>query len=262
MTRVVFVMIDGLRPDALDPDRTPNLLRAKARGASTLTAQSVMPSITLPCHTSIFHSVPPSRHGITSNVFTPMARPIVGLIDALNDAGKRCAAIYNWEELRDISRPGALDFSLYVRNAYDLEHGDRIVTEHALPIVGSVDHDFAFVYLGTVDTAGHFYGWMEEGYLAQVERIDTLFGRLLDAITADTVLITHADHGGHERNHGTDMPEDMTVPYIMLGETIKQGYTIQRPISILDTAPTIAHILGVPLQRDWEGTPITEAFLS
>ena len=28
MTRVVFTMLDGLRPDALHPDRTPNLLRA------------------------------------------------------------------------------------------------------------------------------------------------------------------------------------------------------------------------------------------
>ncbi|MDZ4762930.1 MAG: alkaline phosphatase family protein [Chloroflexota bacterium] len=262
MTRVILVMIDGLRPDALDPTRTPNLLRAQANGASTLTAQSVMPSITLPCHMSIFHSVPPARHGITSNYFTPMARPVIGLFDVANDAGKRCAFVYNWEELRDISRPGALDFSVCVRNSYDLENGDQMMATHALPLIQHVDHDFVFVYLGTVDTAGHFYSWMSEGYLAQVARIDAVFGQLYDALPADAVMIVHADHGGHDRYHGTDVPEDMTIPYIIVGTGIKPGYAIQRPVSLLDTAPTIARLLNVPIPRDWEGTPIDEAFLT
>jgi predicted AlkP superfamily pyrophosphatase or phosphodiesterase len=260
MTRVVLIMIDGLRPDALDPARTPHLLRAQANGASTMRAQSVMPSITLPCHMSIFHSVPPSRHGIMSNVYTPMARPVIGLFDAANDAGKRCAFIYNWEELRDINRPGALDFSLCVRNSYDLETGDQIIAAHALPLIQQPDHDFIFVYLGTVDTSGHFYSWMSDGYLAQVARVDAIFGQLYDAIPRNTVLIVHADHGGHERFHGTDMPEDMTIPYIIAGAGVKAGYTIQRPVSLLDSAPTIARLLNVPIPRDWEGTPIEEAF--
>jgi predicted AlkP superfamily pyrophosphatase or phosphodiesterase len=52
-------MIDGLRPDAIVPADCPNLKALLARSAYSLTATSVMPSITLPCHTSIFHSVPP-----------------------------------------------------------------------------------------------------------------------------------------------------------------------------------------------------------
>ena len=104
----ILVMIDGLRPDALDQIDCPNLRSLIARGASTLTARSVMPSVTLPCHTSIFHSVPPTRHGITVNVWTPMARPLPGLVDVAKDAGKRCSFIYNWEPLRDVSRPEKL----------------------------------------------------------------------------------------------------------------------------------------------------------
>lgn len=103
---VVFILIDGLRPDAIAPATCPNLKALMARGAVTLQAQSVMPSITLPCHTSIFHSVPPTRHGITSNLWAPLARPLPGLFEVAKIAGKRCASIYNWEELRDIGRPG------------------------------------------------------------------------------------------------------------------------------------------------------------
>lgn len=261
MPNVLFVMLDGLRPDALSPERTPNLLRAAAQGAHTLAARSVMPSMTLPCHMSIFHSVPPSRHGIASNVYAPQVRPVIGLIDAANDAGKLCAMITNWEELRDLSRPGSLHYSLYLRNGYDFDGGDQLLVEHATRIIRSGEFNFIFLYLGTIDTAGHLYGWMEEGYLEQVRRLDIEIGRLLDVLPQDMAMIVHADHGGHDRTHGTDSPEDMTIPYIITGSGVRPGYVIERPVSLLDTAPTIARLLGFAPPKDWEGSAVEEALL-
>ena len=261
MARVVFVMVDGLRPDAISPDRTPNIQRLISGGASTLTAQSVTPSITLPCHTSIFHSVPPSRHGITSNVFTPFARPIPGLIEAAEDGDKTCAFIYNWEELRDLNRPGSLHYSQFFRNGYDLDDGDRVLVDAALPLITAGAFDFMFLYLGTIDTSGHMYGWMSAGYLEQVRRLDVQVGRLLADLPADTTMLLQADHGGHDRTHGTDSAEDMTIPWILVGAGVRAGYTIERPVSLIDTAPTLAHALGIKtLPIDWEGTAVTEAF--
>ncbi len=92
---VIFVMIDGLRPDALSAADCGALSTFRTRGAATLAARSIMPSITLPCHMSIFHSVPPTRHGVTTNVYQPMARPLPGLIDHAKVHEKRCSAIYN-----------------------------------------------------------------------------------------------------------------------------------------------------------------------
>ncbi len=261
MARAIFVMLDGLRPDALSPERTPNLLDACARGAATMTAQSVMPSMTLPCHTSLFHSVPPSRHGIVSNVWTPMARPVIGLFDVANDNGKLCAVIHNWEELRDLNRPGSLHYSQFFRNGYDLDDGDRVLVDAALPLITAGAFDFMFLYLGTIDTSGHMYGWMSAGYLEQVRRLDVQVGRLLADLPADTTMLLQADHGGHDRTHGTDSAEDMTIPWILVGAGIRAGYTIERPVSLIDTAPTLAHALGIKtLPIDWEGTAVTEAF--
>src|SRR3712207_6719837 len=96
---LTFILIDGLRPDAIDAARCPRLRALRSRGAATMRATSVMPSVTLPCHTSIFHSVPPTRHGVTTNTWTPMARPLPGLVDQAHAAGRRCAFFYNWEEL-------------------------------------------------------------------------------------------------------------------------------------------------------------------
>ena len=154
---VVFILIDGLRPDAIDLADCPRLRGLRARGAATMRAASVMPSVTLPCHTSIFHSVPPQRHGVTTNTWTPMARPLPGLFDLAKLAGRRCAFLYNWEELRDLARPGSLELSYFRNTAYQPD-GDQLTADEAARVLPAGGYDFAFVYLGTVDTAGHYYG--------------------------------------------------------------------------------------------------------
>jgi predicted AlkP superfamily pyrophosphatase or phosphodiesterase len=257
---VVFVMIDGLRPDAITAAACPTLQGMQARGAWTFAAQSVMPCITLPCHTSIFHSVPPTRHGVTTNTWQPMARPLPGLLDQAKVHGKRCSAIYNWEPLRDLGRPETLEFAWYRNTAYTHE-GDDEITDVAVAHILADKPDFAFVYLGTVDTAGHYYGWMSEGYLRQAERDDANLGRLLAALPPDAHVLVHADHGGHERNHGLDIPEDMTIPWLLVGPRVRAGQEIAAPVSLLDTAPTLARLLDIPAPRDWEGRCVEEAFV-
>jgi predicted AlkP superfamily pyrophosphatase or phosphodiesterase len=256
---VVLILIDGLRPDAIAAAGCSRLAALRDRGAATMRASSVMPSITLPCHTSIFHSVPPTRHGITTNEWQPMARPLPGLFDLAHAAGKRCACFYNWEQLRDLGRPGSLELSFFRNTAYQPD-GDQIVADEAARALRDGSFDFAFVYLGTVDTSGHYYGWMSDGYLEQVANVDALLGGLLDALPADTTVLLQSDHGGHDRNHGTDAPEDMTIPWIVAGPGIRAGYTIGAPVSLLDTAPTLARLLGLAPHRDWEGRCIEEIF--
>jgi predicted AlkP superfamily pyrophosphatase or phosphodiesterase len=62
---LVLVVVDGMRPDGLQQARTPTMDPLIARGASTFAARTVLPSATLPCHMSRFHSVPPEGHGGT-----------------------------------------------------------------------------------------------------------------------------------------------------------------------------------------------------
>lgn len=258
---VVLVMLDGTRPDALAQTDCPTLHRLMARGAYTLQAASVMPSITLPCHTSIFHSVPPQRHGIVSNTWTPLARPLPGLLEQARAAGKRAGFFFNWEQLRDMSRPGSLAMSYFCDGAESDPASDDHIAEVAARNLQAGTLDFAFVYLGTIDTAGHAYGWMSPQYLAQLTRVDAALGRLLAALPADTSVIVQSDHGGHERTHGTAMPADMLIPWLAVGPTIRQNYQIAEPVSLLDTAPTIARLLGVPAAPQWEGRCVEEIFV-
>lgn len=262
MSTLSLIMIDGLRPDAIGLAATPNIHSLIQRGASTLTAQSLMPTITLPCHTSIFYSIPPARHGITTNTWSPMARPIPGIVEHAKSNGKTCAFFYSWEPLRDICQPENLIMSYFrLRDPYDLSSDDPILSA-ALEFRQQEDADFIFLYFGSTDIAGHKFGWMADGYLKQVEHVDTLLGAYLAQLDDDDAILLQSDHGGHDRSHGSDLPEDMTVPWMVVGNNIRANYTIQSPISLLDTAPTLAHLLNIQPHPAWEGRSLDEIFNS
>ena len=112
--KVVLVLVDGLRPDGLLKCGNPFVQTLISKSSHALDAATVFPSVTLPCHMSLFHSVDPDRHGILSNTYVPQVRPIVGLFDQLDTFGKVNGFFYNWEQLRDLARPGHLHTSLYM----------------------------------------------------------------------------------------------------------------------------------------------------
>ncbi|MCC7492784.1 MAG: alkaline phosphatase family protein [Fimbriimonadaceae bacterium] len=250
--RVLLCSIDGLRPDALALTPTPVIDDLRARGLTCLTARSVMPSVTLPCHTSMFLGVPPERHGVVTNTWVPQVRPIQSLTEVLKRAGHSTAAWYNWEELRDLSRPGCLDLSYMQKDCYGAS-SDLLLADRVVPLIREQPTDFTFLYLGHVDAAGHDHGWMSEPYLAAVTRADEALGRVLAALPADglAVLVT-ADHGGHDRTHGTASDDDLLLPFVL---SVPGGPTGELPeASILDVAPTCAALLGVAGAPEWEGT--------
>jgi len=52
----------------------------------------------------------------------------------------------------------------------------------------------------------------------------------------------------------------MTIPWLVAGLGIRAGHTIEAPVSLLDTAPTLARLIGVEPHREWEGRCIEEIF--
>jgi len=261
MPPVVFIMLDGLRPDAIQASVCPRLFALQAHSAYTLSAQSLVPPMPLPCHLSIFHSVPPSHHGVTDNLPDAPAKLPRGLFELLRAKEKRAGAFYNWEPLRRISQIGSLYTSYFQDNYTDFQQGDARVCRAARVGVHEDGLDFAFVYFGSLDAAGHLFGWMSEGYLSQLQHLDGILGRFLDDLPPGTRFLIHSDHGGHEHFHGDDIPEDMTIPWLASGEGIRQNYVIQQPVNLLHTAPTLAVMLGLKPFSSWQGQPVSEIFL-
>lgn len=258
MAKVLLILVDGMRPESIAACGS-GYAKAMLESCrfSTVNAQTVFPSVTLPCHMSLFHSVAPQRHGILTNTFVPMARPVDGLVEKLHSAGKTCAFYYTWEQLRDVAQPGKLDYSFYS----SMFHGrgaeaDREATDAAIHAIKTVKPDFVFLYLGWADETGHRYGWLGKEYLSVVNDEWGNIKRAIAAAPDEYKIIITADHGGHDMNHGSELAEDMTIP-VIVPEHGESDEFITDQINIIDIAPTIAKWLGVAADEQWAGKSFT-----
>jgi len=252
MKKVILVSIDGMRPDGFLKCGNPFCEKLMEISSYTLNARTVYPSVTLPCHMSLFHSVPPERHGITTNIYIPFARPINGLFEQIKNAGGVSAMYYGWEPLRDVSRPSSLKFAGYI-NAYAEDASDGLLTDLAIERVERSKPDFVFLYMVETDEkGGHDRGWMSEGYLAQINAAIDNVRRVWEKFGDEYTIIVTADHGGHDRGHGSMMDEDMTIPMFYIGERFEAGKQLEG-VTILDIAPTVADVMGVLCAEEWEG---------
>jgi predicted AlkP superfamily pyrophosphatase or phosphodiesterase len=189
---------------------------------------------------------------------------VPGIIELVRQARLRPAAFYTWDPLRDLSRPGALVYSSFI-DIYgpDGHDSDEAIAALAADYLVQRRPEFTFIYLGLTDEIGHRYGWLSPEYLDAVAVADAcialVLGRLESAgLLERTACLVTADHGGHDHAHGSDAPEDLTVPWLVAGPGIKKGYPIPAPVRIFDTAPTIAHLLGLAVPREWQGRAILE----
>ena len=254
MNKVCLILVDGMRPVSLAACGNPYWEELSRHSLHSLKARTVMPSVTLPCHMSLFHSVSAERHGILTNTYVPQVRPVKGLCEVLAAAGKRCAFFYNWEELRDLTRPGSLCRADFVAGRYiGYDKANRILTDRVIEMLaGGETPDFIFLYLGWVDEEGHKYGWMTPEYLNSVRESLECIRRVEAALPAEYRMIVTADHGGHARSHGSEMPEDMVIP-IFLSHPSFASRELEGEPNIIDIAPTISAWLGVAADPDWEG---------
>ena len=253
--RVVIVSIDGLRPDAVQQLNPPNLSALTRRGATTWQAQTIVPSNTLPSHTSMLTSYLPARHGITWDDYLPangtLKVPMIFI--AARRAGRRTAMVAGKEKFNTFRDTAEMD--VFVGGT----RTDADVAEQAVAqLYAGVD--LLFVHFPDVDLSGHATSWMSAAYKDKVAKADEALGRIMAALPENTTLIVTADHGGHGSAHGTTDRLDMTIPWIIAGPRVRPGYALAAPVANLDTSATAAFLLGLTLPADITGKPVMEAF--
>ncbi|MGI8857592.1 MAG: alkaline phosphatase family protein [Thermomicrobiales bacterium] len=67
--RVILMVWDGMRPDLVSAERTPNLYAFAQRSATYRRATGVFPSVTRPTTSSVSTGTYPAGHGIIANLF-------------------------------------------------------------------------------------------------------------------------------------------------------------------------------------------------
>ncbi|MCU0587050.1 MAG: alkaline phosphatase family protein [Syntrophobacteraceae bacterium] len=259
----ILIVIDGCRADVLSHTAVPNMDILIGFGVSTFSARTVMPSTTLPVHFSIFTSLPPEHHGITENLRRPVPFPgTMTITEMVKAAGGTTCMFCNWEPLRDLAPAGALDHLHFAANLHS-PCGDLDIAAAASAHITAFLPDFAFVYLGSTDVAGHDHGFMSREYLRAIQKADRALGLILNRLEGHGLsdrynLILMSDHGGIDQSHHEPVPEVLTVPWIAYGPDIRHGIAIASPVSVLDTAPTLAKLLHLREHESWRGRIVEE----
>jgi predicted AlkP superfamily pyrophosphatase or phosphodiesterase len=262
--RVLIVSFDGLRPDAIAAANMVNVMMLMQSGAYTLNAQTIMPSLTLPAHASMLVGTCPAKHVVRWDEYVVQNGYARGtdIFDLAHAAGLRTAMVVGKEKLRQITEPASTDYFAFV------DETDKILDHFTIAQLArdqvTQGFNLMFVHFPNGDLAGHDQGWMSRQQLAAYARDDESFGSILQSLKDhgmydSTIIIITSDHGGHDTTHGTNMPEDMTIPWIISGPRVQPGQ-LTTQVYTMDTAATSAYVLGLPIPPEWDGVPVFEAF--
>ncbi|MBU6302758.1 MAG: alkaline phosphatase family protein [Verrucomicrobia bacterium] len=278
---VIVVSIDGAKPPVVAESAMPVLKQMAAEGAVTWQARTIFPPLTLPSHTSMLTGVGPDKHQILWNGYTPIKGvvKVPTVFSALRrEQPEAVTAMFVGKvKFRHLWLPDSLtvfDFggpqsATAVGAAPDMEKNkipSQTVAARAAAWIREHKPKLAFVHFTDPDSAGHASGWGSPEQKEALKVTDQALGQILRALRESgmaerSVVLVSADHGGHDKGHGLDIPDDMIIPWMAWGHGVKKGSVIPGPVSTVDTAATVLWLLGVKPGPGMEGKPVTAAFL-
>ena len=265
--RVVLVVLDGLRPDAMSRFELFHLQRLALRGAATFTARTVSPSVTACAMASLLTGARPEIHGLQSDRFhLPRSRgPVHPLPRVLADHSLPTSAFQAAVPLLLGGLAQRLAGVLGVGEARFTGLGASDVLAAARRTLERQRRGLVLMHWPDADRAGHQHGWMSPEYAMATARMDDTLGRLARLLELDdpaTLLIAMADHGGGGRalkHHDSDHPLDMTIPVVLAGGAVVTG-PLGPGVSLLDVPATVLWALGIPRPDSYVGRPLAQAF--
>lgn len=265
--QVVLISVDGLRADTVNSEHMPLLDKRLKRGAYySLKARNVMPSNTLPNHASMLSGLDPSHHHVLFNHdllvrqlrFREPDFALPTLFSVVKSEGGSVAAFVSKNKLSYLFDKAPLDY-LHIEANTDIEHymqgeSSRSLIDAYMQTVPDNRYTFTFFHFREADTVGHEFAWMSNEYLQTVKVVDHQLDRLLSFIwRPNTAIVITSDHGGFENHHKADIPQNRTIPWLMLLPGRSGGKMLTFPVSVVDTAPTIAWMLGLKWPGQMQG---------
>lgn len=268
---IVLVSFDGTRPDIARAAQMPTLHAMAREGATTWTARSIVPPLTLPAHTSMLTGLAPEEHGVYWNQWIPAFGPFRhstvfqlaksnGLATAVFSGKDKLAYLFPTGSVDVISYPAPDPSDWMGTNVFSA----RKVAAQATNYFAVHQPSLMFVHFPDADLAGHYFGWPSDEQLAALAECDAALALLRAGVEraggTNSLFLLTADHGGAGLSHGVDRPQDMTVMWIAWGAGVRRGVTLTNPVTLPDTAATIAWRLGFSLPANRLGQPVREAF--
>ena len=264
MRRLVIVLADGLRPDAVSPSVMPSLDALGRVYTLARRARTVRPSATVAALASLATGVGSDTHRLIEPglEFLPRLRTIRPVSRVLARAGIPTDIVT--ADLGPAALPvaWALASTAGARRLVAKGSRARDTAAAAHRLLSQREQRLLFVYLPDCDRAGHAHGWMSDPYLEAAAEVDAAVG-LLSPWTDEAVFIVTADHGGGgvtANEHDEPHPVNDHIPLIVAGPGVTRRHQLTGTISLLDVPATVLWWFGVPVPGDYEGRPLAEAF--
>lgn len=269
---VFIISFDQGDPDLIQRSPMPTFHQMAAEGAHDWNAYTIVPSLTLPAHTSMLTGVGPQVHQVLWNGYETN-RGIVKvptIFSLAKQHGLVTAMFVGKEKFEHLLLPGSVDAFVWPQPEDDAKAVAKVFAEK----VGTLKPNLCFIHFRDPDTAGHAHGGASPEKIQALADCDAALKTIKDAIaaaglTSTSVIILTADHGSHDikdkdgntrGTHGSAETPDVTIPWVAWGKGVKKDFTITAPVVQYDTAATALWLLNVPLPENFWGRPVTSAF--
>jgi predicted AlkP superfamily pyrophosphatase or phosphodiesterase len=269
---VFIISFDQGNPDLIEKSDMSVFHQMVAEGAHTWEAYTIVPSLTLPSHTSMLTGVGPQKHQILWNDYQP-AKGLVAVPTIFSIAKQRglvTAMFVGKEKFKHLDLPSSVDDFVWPQPEDDA----KAVAKAFAAAVPTLKPNLCFIHFRDPDTAGHKYGANSPEKIQALKDCDDALKTIREAISAagladDTVIILTADHGSHDvknkegkivGTHGTADTADVKIPWIVWGKTVKKDFAVTAVVVQYDTAATALWLLGIPIPDTFWGRPVTSAF--
>ena len=277
-SHVFIISFDQGAPSGIQKSDMPTFKEMAAEGAHTWNAYTIVPSSTLPTHTSMLTGVGIQKHQILWNDFDPKKGrvKVPTIFSIAKENGLATAMFVAKAKFETLALPGSLDVFVKPENP-----DAKSVAAAFAAYIAKSRPNLCFIHFGDPDVAGHQFGMDSPEKMRAFAECDAALNIIKTAIAAagltdSSVIILTADHGGHDQpraegevgsspaggTHGSAAAEDVEIPWVAWGKGVKKKFTITAPVVIYDTAATALWILGIDLPEAFWGRPVTSAFES
>jgi len=231
---VIVISIDALRPEALSENTTPNISAVMKKGNFTLGGKSIAPPLTLHNHAAMFTGVHPREFGMSEDDWRDRDKKVSvpTIFASAKAAGYETAYFYSKPKLGYL-----LTSDVNSHKLTGVKTPESVLDGTAQKIAGVKTPEsafefyrkqerpaFVFLHVSGCEWIGPEKGWLSPEYLKTLSDIDGRLKPVIELIEkkGKFIIIVTSDHGGHEKLHGTDHPDDFKLPFVFYSDMVRK----------------------------------------
>jgi len=268
MSKVILVLSDALRYDVAIANMGYLGHMVEYKKASLYKIVGELPSMSRPMYETIHTGMPSYETGIVANSIVRLSEK-PNIFRAVREAGKiTAAAAYYWySELYNRAPYDPIDDREVDDEKLNIQHGRFYTTDEypdielfntAAHLVRKYSPDYLLLHPMGMDYHGETYGSDTKEYRNHAIYQDSKLAPLLVEWRERgyTIFVT-GDHGiNADGGHGGTTPEQRIVPFFVIQPNGQGRGDTGEVISHLQIAPTVLHLLNIPIPSTMKREPL------